>query len=158
MFISFIYVSGERDFSPLLKYYIAATSRVFVEFKDTARNIELIDTGVEINIIMLDLARRAGFPIRDGSKFINMISQIGHSREFYRVIEKIFIKIGLTINTVSIWVMEKINNELVLGISYIHVFRITQKTDSDGLMILILSDDNKTIVRFLNALIQDTRN
>ena len=49
--------------------------------------------------------------------------------------------------------MEEADNELVLGISYIHASRMTQKADSDGLIILILSNDNKTIVRFLNALI-----
>ena len=49
--------------------------------------------------------------------------------------------------------MKETNNELVLGISYIHASRMTQKADSDGLTILIFSDDSKTIVRFLNALI-----
>ena len=52
---------------------------MFIEFGDTARSVGLIDTGVEINIIMLDLARRVGFPIQDGFRFMNMISQTGHS-------------------------------------------------------------------------------
>ncbi len=73
-----------------------------IKFGDTARSVRLIDTGVEINVITLDLARRVGFPIRDGSRFINMISQINHSREFYRVIKKIFVKIGSAVNTVFI--------------------------------------------------------
>ncbi len=73
-----------------------------VEFENITRSVELIDTGVEINIITLDLARRVGFPIRDGSRFINIISQTGHSRGFYRVIEEVFIKIESTINTISI--------------------------------------------------------
>ena len=73
-----------------------------IEFGNTARNVGLIDTGVEINIIMLDLARRAGFPIRDEPRFINMISQTGHSREFYKVIEEVSVKIGSVVNTVSI--------------------------------------------------------
>ena len=73
-----------------------------VEFENTAQNIELIDTRVKINIITLNLARRAGFPIRDGSRFINMISQTDHSRGFYRVIEEVPIKIGSAINTVPI--------------------------------------------------------
>ena len=55
-----------------------------------------------LNIITLDLARRAGFPIRDGSRFINMVSQTGHSREFYKVVEEVPVKIGSTVNTVSI--------------------------------------------------------
>ncbi len=73
-----------------------------IKFKNTARNAGLIDTGAEINIIILDLARRAGFPIRDGFRFINMISQTSHFREFYKVVEEAFIKIKLTINTVPI--------------------------------------------------------
>ncbi len=73
MSVSFIYVNSERDLSPLPKYYIVATPRVPVEFEDTVRNVKLIDTGVEINIIMLNLARRTGFPIRDGLKFINIV-------------------------------------------------------------------------------------
>ncbi len=48
--------------------------RMFIKFGDTVRSVGLIDTGVEINIIILDLARYTGFPIRDGSKFINIIS------------------------------------------------------------------------------------
>ena len=73
-----------------------------VEFGGTARSVRFIDTGVKINIITLDLARRVGFPIRDESRFINMISQTGHFREFYRVIEEMPVKIGSAINTVPI--------------------------------------------------------
>ena len=57
---------------------------------------------VKINIITLNLARCVEFPIRDGSRFINIISQTGHSREFYKVIEKVPVKIGSAVNTVSI--------------------------------------------------------
>ena len=74
MFVSFIYVNGEYDLSPLPRYYIAATPRVFVELGDTARSVGLIDIGVKINIMTLDLARRARFPIRDGPRFMNMVS------------------------------------------------------------------------------------
>ena len=73
-----------------------------IEFENTARSAGLIDTGVEINIITLDLARCAGFSIRDEPRFINIISQINHFRGFYRVVEKVPIKIGLVINTISI--------------------------------------------------------
>ena len=102
MSVSFIYVNDEYDFSPLLRYYIVATPRVSIEFKGTARSVGLIDTGVEINIITLDLSRRAGFPIRDESRFINMISQTDHSRGFYGVVEEVPVKIGSAVNTVSI--------------------------------------------------------
>ncbi len=78
------------------------TPRVSIEFGDTARNAELIDTEVKINIIILNLARRAGFPIRDGSRFINIISQTGHSRGFYKIVEEVPIKIGSAINTIFI--------------------------------------------------------
>ncbi len=73
-----------------------------VEFRNTTRSVELIDTGVEINIIILDLARCVRFPIRDGSRFINIISQIDHFRGFYKVVEKILVKIGSAVNTVFI--------------------------------------------------------
>ncbi len=75
---------------------------MFVELGDTIRNARLIDTGVEINIITLDLTRRAGFPIRDGSRFINIVSQTGHSRGFYKVVEEVSIKIESAVNTVLI--------------------------------------------------------
>ena len=73
-----------------------------IELRNTIRNAGLIDTRVKINIITLDLARRTGFSIRDESRFINIISQTGHSREFYKVIKKMPVKIGLIINTVFI--------------------------------------------------------
>ena len=73
-----------------------------IEFGDTVRSVELIDTGVEINIITLNLARRAGFPIRDEPKFINRVFQTSHSREFYKIIKEVPIKIGSAMNTVSI--------------------------------------------------------
>ena len=101
----------------------------------------------------LDLTRRAGFPIRDESRFMNMVSQINHFREFYRVVEEMPVKIGSIVKTVSIWMMKKVNNELIFEIPYIHVTRITQKIDSDNLTILILLNNSKTIIRFLNALI-----
>ena len=75
--------------------------------------------------MMLNLMRRAGFPIRDGSRFINMVSQTGYSRGFYGVIEEVSVKIGSAVNTVFIWVVEKVDNELVLKILYIHVSRMT---------------------------------
>jgi len=75
---------------------------MLVEFGGTVRSTGLIDTGAEINIIILNLIRRAGLPIRDESRFINIISQINYSREFYKIIEKISIKIGSAMNTVSI--------------------------------------------------------
>ena len=49
--------------------------------------------------------------------------------------------------------IKKVDNELVLEISYIHASYITQKADSNDLTILIFLNDNKAIVRFLNALI-----
>ena len=73
-----------------------------IKLEDTARRAELIDTRAKINIIILNLARRAGFLIRDEFKFINIISQIGHSREFYKIIKKVPIKIKSTINTIPI--------------------------------------------------------
>ncbi len=102
MFVSFIYVNGEYDLSPPLRYYIVATSRVLIELENTTRSAKLIDTGAEINIIILNLTRRAGFSIRDGSRFINIVSQINYSRGFYKMVEEVSIKIGLTINTVFI--------------------------------------------------------
>jgi len=45
-----------------------------IKFRNIIRSAGLIDTKIEINIIMLDLARRVGFPIRDEFRFINMIS------------------------------------------------------------------------------------
>jgi len=102
MSISSIHVNGEHNLSPLLKYYIIMTPRVSIEFGNTTRSAGLIDTKIEINIIILDLARRARFPIRDGPRFINIISQTDHSQEFYKIIEKVSIKIGSIINTVSI--------------------------------------------------------
>ncbi len=78
------------------------TPKILIEFGGTVRNVELIDTRTEINIIILNLARSIGFPIRDGPRFINMISQTGHSRGFYRVVEEISIKIGSAMNTISI--------------------------------------------------------
>ena len=75
---------------------------MFIEFKDIIRSVKLIDTRVEINIITLDLVKRAKFPIQDESRFMNMISQTGHSREFYGVVEEVFIKLRSAINTVFI--------------------------------------------------------
>ncbi len=126
---------------------------MFIEFGNTARSVKLIDTRTKINIITLNLARRAGFPIRNGPKFINMISQTGHSRGFYRIVKEVSVKIGSAINTVPIWVIKQVDNELVLKILYIYVSRTTQKADSDGLTISIFLNDSKTIVRFLNTLI-----
>ena len=131
---------------------------MLVEFGGTVRSTGLIDTGAEINIIILSLTRRARLPIQDESKFINIISQTSHSREFYRVIEEVLIKIGLTVNTMPIWVVEEVNNEFIFKIPYIHVSRMTQKADSDNLTVLIFLNNNKTIVRFLNTLTQDARN
>jgi len=71
--VSSVHVNGEYDLSLLLRYYIIAILRVSVEFEGTARNAGFIDTRIKINIITLNLARRAGFPIRDGPRFINII-------------------------------------------------------------------------------------
>src|SRR6266536_456999 len=133
--INSIHVNGEHDLSPLLRYYIAATLRIPIELGDTARSARFIDTRAKINVITLNLAKRIEFPIRDGSRFMNMVSQTNHFRRFYRVVEEIPVKIGSAVNTVPIWVVEEVDNELVLGIFYIHVSRMTQRVDSDGLTV-----------------------
>ncbi len=102
MSVNSVHVNDEYNLSPPSKYYIAATPRVSIELRNTTRNAGLIDTKAEINIITLDLARRTGFPIRDGPRFINIIFQIGHSREFYKVIKKMSVKIGSIVNTILI--------------------------------------------------------
>ncbi len=63
-----------------------------VELEYITRNAGFIDTRIKINIMMLNLARRVGFPIRDGLRFINMIFQIGHFEEFYKMIEEVLLK------------------------------------------------------------------
>ncbi len=55
---------------------------------------------------------------------MNMIFQTGHSRGFYEIVEEVSVKIGLAINTIFIWVVEKIDNELVFGIFYIYISRM----------------------------------
>ncbi len=75
---------------------------MLIEFENITRSAKLIDTGVEINIITLNLIKYTRFPIRDGLRFINIISQTNHSRGFYKIIEKVPIKIGSAINTVPI--------------------------------------------------------
>ncbi len=73
-----------------------------IEFENITRSAKLIDTRIEINIITLNLTRRVRFPIRDEPKFINIVFQIDHSQEFYKMIEKISIKIRSTVNMISI--------------------------------------------------------
>src|SRR6266498_2476692 len=98
-------------------FFIAAVSIIFVIINRIIEYSTLINTGVEFNMIIIDVADRAGLVIRTRVK-IKMSLYSKYINRFLRMIENVLISVGLIVYRVNIFVIRLISQSFILEISY----------------------------------------
>ena len=82
----------------------------------------LINTGAELNMMIVDVTNRAGLAIRTRVKVkISLYSE--YISRFLEIIENILISVGLIVYRVNIFVTRSAPQSFILGISYLYSAR-----------------------------------
>ncbi len=111
-------------------FFIAAVSIIFVIINRIIEYSTLINTGVEFNMIIIDVADRAGLVIRTRVK-IKMSLYSKYINRFLRMIENVLISVGLIVYRVNIFVIRLISQSFILEISYFYFIRVQLLFDDD---------------------------
>ncbi len=83
----------------------------------------LVDTGAELNVIIIDVTDRAGLAMRTRVKIkISLYSE--YISRFLKMVENILISVGLIVYRVNIFVIRLVSQPLVLEMSYLHFTRV----------------------------------
>ena len=112
----------------------------------------LLDSGAEICVMGLDLARRAGLPYQSHSK-LSMLGVTGKSTAFKGVCKSVDVEVGGVIIDVPIFVLDSSDFDLILGRPFQRQgqVQITDLADGSCKAVVRAVDDSKE-VRFQAAL------
>ncbi len=83
----------------------------------------LINTGVEFNIITINVADRAGLTIRTRVK-VKMLLYSEYISRFLGMVENVLISVGLIVYRVNIFVTRLAPQSFILKISYLYSTRV----------------------------------
>src|SRR6266498_240426 len=112
----YLIITVKRSFS------VAATPTIPVIVNGIIEYSVLINTGAELNIMIVDVADRAGLTIRTRVK-VKMSSYSEYINRFLRIIENVLISVGLIVYRVNIFVTRLTPQPLVLEMPYLHSAR-----------------------------------
>ena len=82
-----------------------------------------VDTGAELNVIIIDVTDRAGLVIRTRVK-IKISLYLEYISHFLGMVENMLISIGLVFYRVNIFVIRLVSQFFILKISYLHSARV----------------------------------
>src|SRR6266536_4204840 len=115
----------KSEFTQLLRlniFFITAAPIVPVIVNKIIECFILIDTGAEFNIIIIDVADRAGLAIRTRVKIkISLYSE--YISRFLGIVKNILISVDLIVYRVNIFVIRSAPQSLILRISYLYSAR-----------------------------------
>ena len=112
----YLIITVKRSFS------VAATPTIPVIVNGIIEYSVLINTGAELNIMIVDVADRAGLTIKTRIK-IKISSYSEYTSRFLGIIENILISVGSIVYRVNIFVTRLAPQLLILKISYLHSAR-----------------------------------
>ncbi len=104
-------------------FYIAADPIIPVTVNKIIKYSTLINTGAELNVIIIDVIDRAGLAIRTRVK-IKITLYLKYINRFLEIIENILISVGLISCRVNIFVTRLVSQPFILEISYLHSARV----------------------------------
>ncbi len=111
---------------------MAATPTVPVTVNRIIEYFVLIDTGAELNVMIVDVTDRAGLAIRTRVK-VKMLLYSEYISRFLGIIENILISVGLIICRVNIFVTRSAPQSFILEISYLHSARVQLLFNDDSI-------------------------
>ena len=94
-------------------FYLTIYQRCFV----------LVNIGVEFNVIIIDVADRAGLAMRTRVK-VKISSYSEYINRFLGMVENMLISVGLIVCRVNIFVTRLISQSFILEMSYLHFARV----------------------------------
>ncbi len=90
---------------------------------ETIEYSTLINTGAELNMIIIDETDRAGLAIKTRIK-IKILSYSEYISRFLGIVENILISVDSIVYRVNIFVTRSAPQSFILGISYLHSARV----------------------------------
>ncbi len=82
----------------------------------------LVNTGAELNVIIIDVVDRAGLVMRTRVK-IKISLYLKYISRFLEIVENILISVDSVFCRVNIFVTRSVSQSLILGISYLYFAR-----------------------------------
>ena len=118
---------SKSKFTRLLRlnvlFFITAAPIILIIVKKIIEYFALINTGAELNVIITDIADRAGLAIRTRVKVkISLYSE--YINRFLGMIKNILISVGLIVCRVNIFVTRLASQSFILEISYFYFARV----------------------------------
>ncbi len=129
-------------------FFVVAAPTVLVIINKIIEYSALVNTGAELNIMIVDVTDRAGLVIKTRVKIkISLYSK--YISRFLRIIENILISVGSIVCRVNIFVTRSVSQFFILGISYLHSARAQLLFDDDLMQVLLRSADGRREVRLV---------
>jgi Aspartyl protease len=110
--------------------YTAASPRVRASVEGKEMSC-LLDSGAEVTVMSSRLALELALPISD-DLVLNVAGVGGPLKRFVGVIEAVKIRVGSLIHEVPVWVMDRLDQDLILGRTYSRVARLALEDQEDG--------------------------
>src|SRR6266511_5944703 len=104
-------------------FFITAVPTVPIIVNGIIEYSVLIDIGVELNIMIVDMADRAGLAIRTRVK-VKISSYSEYISRFLGMVENILISVDLVVCRVNIFVTRSAPQLFILEISYLHFIHV----------------------------------
>ena len=103
-------------------FSIIAAPTILVTVNKIIEYFAFIDTGAEFNVIIINVADRAGLAIKTRVN-VKISSYSEYISCFLKIIENILISVGLIVYRVNIFVTRLVSQSFILGISYLYSAR-----------------------------------
>jgi hypothetical protein len=107
-------------------YYIVFTLKISVRMKSDTRNVALLNTEAEINVMIEKMMHKEDLSMRSRSA-LNLISHIDHQQKFLKVCEDVKISIENFIIKHYIFMIASIDHVLILDQSFLLKSRVSTK-------------------------------
>src|SRR6266498_3596091 len=119
-------------------FFVVVASIILVIVNKTIKYSVFVDTGAELNIIIADVADRAGLAIKTRVK-VKILLYSEYINRFLEMIENILISVDSIACGVNIFVTRSTPYSLILKIPYLHSTRAQLLFDEDSMQVLFQS-------------------
>jgi hypothetical protein len=113
--------------------------------------VVLLDSGAEVNVMSSDICMRLGLPMNENVS-LNMMGATGQSKKFLGICESVEVDIGGVKHRVPIWVLDQLDQTIILGRPFAHSSRLWIQNKEDGTTVCkVFSPDGANSVSFRAA-------
>ncbi len=143
------------DVREIERMFVVRSPRVMVRIGSLSIKA-LIDCGAEANLMTVELAARAGLPIRPNPK-LGMVGHLGERERFGGLCEEVPVSVGSVTVSSNFFTLQKAENELVLGQPFIVASLLSFSYSDGGQNATIVNDERTKQVTIRVANLSDLR-